>query len=278
MNNRQIVASLNEIANTLDNNGLYKEASDITKVMVKVSQIGVNPVVGQDIEFLQKHPSLMEEFNRLSNETPKEGMIDISDIYYKTPYWNMPQNIMEKDIPARLAKLKDFNYHKELARKRLDFINKKLESQRLSDADRSSLTSDLAYLKKYTGMGSLADNPASKKQTLTPQTAYDAMQNRGQSVLDSMKPKTPDYNQLVYNIVFKKIKQKNPQKSDTEIGLSLSNKTNLQGYKDISKNGNFVREILDEIEMYSKKYLNAEEINTILSKIFIDKISFSGVR
>ena len=104
------------------------------------------------------------------------------------------------------------------------------------------------------------------------------MQNRGQSVLDSMKPKTPDYNQLVYNIVFKKIKQKNPQKSDTEIGLSLSNKTNLQGYKDISKNGNFVREILDEIEMYSKKYLNAEEINTILSKIFIDKISFSGVR
>jgi hypothetical protein len=38
MNNRQIVASLNEIANMLDENGLYKEASDITKVMVKVSQ------------------------------------------------------------------------------------------------------------------------------------------------------------------------------------------------------------------------------------------------
>ena len=38
MNNRQIVASLNKIANLLDNSGLYKEASDITKVMVKVSQ------------------------------------------------------------------------------------------------------------------------------------------------------------------------------------------------------------------------------------------------
>ena len=38
MNNRQIVASLNEIANLLDNSGMYKEASDITKVMVKVSQ------------------------------------------------------------------------------------------------------------------------------------------------------------------------------------------------------------------------------------------------
>lgn len=278
MNKKQIVASLSNIANTLDNSGLYKEASDITKVMVKVSQIGVNPLVAQDIEFLQKHPSLMEEFNRLSNETPKDGMIDISDIYYKTPYWNMPQNIMEKDIPARLAKLKDFNYHKELARKRMDFINRKLETQRLSDFDRSSLMSDLAYLKKYTGMGSLTDNPASKKQTPNPETAYDAMQNKGQSVLDSMKPKTPDYNQLVYNIVFRKIKQLNPQKTDTEIGLSLSNKSNLQGYKDIAKNGNLVREILNEIEMYSKKYLNSEEINTILSKIFIDKISFSSVR
>lgn len=278
MNKKQIVASLSNIANTLDNSGLYKEASDITKVMVKVSQIGVNPLVAQDIEFLQKHPSLMEEFNRLSNETPKDGMIDISDIYYKTPYWNMPQNIMEKDIPARLAKLKDFNYHKELARKRMDFINRKLETQRLSDFDRSSLMSDLAYLKKYTGMGSLTDNPASKKQTPSPETAYDAMQNKGQSVLDSMKPKTPDYNQLVYNIVFRKIKQLNPQKTDTEIGLSLSNKSNLQGYKDIAKNGNIVREILNEIEMYSKKYLNSEEINTILSKIFIDKISFSSVR
>ncbi len=38
MNNRQIVASLNEIANTLDNAGLHSEASSITKLMVKLSQ------------------------------------------------------------------------------------------------------------------------------------------------------------------------------------------------------------------------------------------------
>lgn len=278
MNNKQIVASLSNIANTLDMNGLYKEATDITKVMVKVSQIGVNPVVGQDIEFLQKHPSLMVEFDRLSNETPKDGMIDISDIYYKTPYWNMPQQIMEKDIPARLAKLKDFNYHKELARKRMDFINKKLESERLSDADRSSLLSDLAYLKKYTGIGSLSDNPASKKQTLTPQTAYDAMQQKQDDVLNSMKPKTPDYNQLVYNIVFKKIKQLAPQKTDTEIGLSLSNKSNLQGYKDIAKSSNLQKEIYNDIRAFSKKFINAEEAEDIMSKIFTDKILFSEVR
>jgi len=38
MNNRQIVASLNDIANTLDNAGLHTEASSITKLMVKLSQ------------------------------------------------------------------------------------------------------------------------------------------------------------------------------------------------------------------------------------------------
>ena len=37
MNKRQIIASLNNIANTLDNSGLYKEANTITNVMIKVA-------------------------------------------------------------------------------------------------------------------------------------------------------------------------------------------------------------------------------------------------
>ena len=37
MNKRQIIASLNNIANTLDNSGLYKEANTITKVMVRIA-------------------------------------------------------------------------------------------------------------------------------------------------------------------------------------------------------------------------------------------------
>ena len=37
MNKRQIVASLNNIANTLDNSGLYKEANTITNVMIKLA-------------------------------------------------------------------------------------------------------------------------------------------------------------------------------------------------------------------------------------------------
>jgi hypothetical protein len=38
MNKRQIVASLNNIANELDNNGLYQESSVITNVMNKIAQ------------------------------------------------------------------------------------------------------------------------------------------------------------------------------------------------------------------------------------------------
>lgn len=37
MNKREIIASLNNIANTLDNNSLYKEANAITNVMIKVA-------------------------------------------------------------------------------------------------------------------------------------------------------------------------------------------------------------------------------------------------
>ena len=38
MNKRQIIASLNNIANTLDNVGLYQESSAITNVMKKLAQ------------------------------------------------------------------------------------------------------------------------------------------------------------------------------------------------------------------------------------------------
>lgn len=38
MNKRTIIASLNDIANELDNNGLYKEASTLTNVMKKLAQ------------------------------------------------------------------------------------------------------------------------------------------------------------------------------------------------------------------------------------------------
>ena len=43
MNKRQIIASLNNIANTLDNDGLYQESSAITNVMKKLAQEDETP-------------------------------------------------------------------------------------------------------------------------------------------------------------------------------------------------------------------------------------------
>jgi hypothetical protein len=39
MNKKQIVASLNKIANELDNSGLHKEANSVTNVMEKLAQM-----------------------------------------------------------------------------------------------------------------------------------------------------------------------------------------------------------------------------------------------
>jgi len=41
MNKKQILASLNKIANSLEENGLIKESNEITEVMAKVAQLKV---------------------------------------------------------------------------------------------------------------------------------------------------------------------------------------------------------------------------------------------
>lgn len=46
MNKRQIIASLNDIANELDSNGLIKEANEVTSVMKKISQTGISSSFG----------------------------------------------------------------------------------------------------------------------------------------------------------------------------------------------------------------------------------------
>ena len=38
MNKKTVIASLNEIANELDNTGFYSEANRVTQVMIKISQ------------------------------------------------------------------------------------------------------------------------------------------------------------------------------------------------------------------------------------------------
>lgn len=50
MNKRHIIASLNEIANTLDNSGLFQESNSVTKVMQKLAQLPVAPLSRPDQE------------------------------------------------------------------------------------------------------------------------------------------------------------------------------------------------------------------------------------
>jgi hypothetical protein len=272
MHKKIIIASLSEIADSLDNSGLYEEANLITNVMTKVAQS--NFIKNR---FLELHPQLQQEIDRLKSSKQGTGLIDISDIYANNRYWNMPSFIEEKNISQRIKQLQSPEYQRTLAEKRLKFISNKLEAERLPNNDRQKLVEDIKYLKQFLSADSLSENPALRSKN-NPETAYDRMQQNEQDNIDAITPKAVDYNQEVYKIVFKKLREKNPKMSDTEIGLSLSNKTNLQGYKDIARDPSLRQEILSDIKNYSSKFIDKDVAYSKLSGIFIDKISFSGVR
>ena len=65
MNKRQIIASLNKIANELDNNKLYAEANTITQIMVKLAA-EYDPNIDMGVD----DPELVDKFNRGISDTP----------------------------------------------------------------------------------------------------------------------------------------------------------------------------------------------------------------
>ncbi len=101
MNKRQIVASLNNIANTLDNSGLHKEANTITKVMVRVADEFNNfvdepetkPVNNPETKPESKNSTILQnvidKFERKVDEIcsnskdAKQAMSLMSNEYYK---------------------------------------------------------------------------------------------------------------------------------------------------------------------------------------------------
>jgi hypothetical protein len=80
MNKRQILASLNDIANSLDNSGLYKEANALSSVMKKVAQQAPQPQQAygqqnpqqinpqQTQQLLNENKRLIEEFTKYSDK------------------------------------------------------------------------------------------------------------------------------------------------------------------------------------------------------------------
>ena len=96
MNKRQIIASLNNIANTLDNSGLYSEANTITKVMIKLAEdvdMSDNSIAEPVIESKTKDSTVLQNVinkfekkvdNICSNsKDAKDAMSLMSNEYYK---------------------------------------------------------------------------------------------------------------------------------------------------------------------------------------------------
>jgi hypothetical protein len=68
MNKRQIISSLNNIANSLDNSGLFKEANALSLVMKRVAQVAQPQQPGQMQQLLNESKRLSEEFTKYSDK------------------------------------------------------------------------------------------------------------------------------------------------------------------------------------------------------------------
>jgi hypothetical protein len=68
MNNRQIISSLKNIANSLDNLGLYSEANNLSLVMKRVAQVAQPQQPGNMQQLLNESKRLSEEFTKYSDK------------------------------------------------------------------------------------------------------------------------------------------------------------------------------------------------------------------
>lgn len=74
MNKRQIIASLKDIANTLDNSGLYKEANSITNIMKRLALFEKTDFSDLEERFKQEDAApLPVKINKLVND---KGLLD----------------------------------------------------------------------------------------------------------------------------------------------------------------------------------------------------------
>jgi len=79
MNKKQILASLNKIANQLDNTGLHVEANSVTKVMTRLAE-EENSTVDRAIERFRSSCERIKKSDRTSAEKRSERMIVRNEI------------------------------------------------------------------------------------------------------------------------------------------------------------------------------------------------------
>ena len=103
MNKRQIIASLNKIANELDATGLYTEANTVTKVMTKLAQ-GFDPYYEMDSD-----PELTRDFAKMPLE-PKYGTNMTSDFLITINAKDGYETVYEQTYPiSEFVQKKSFN-------------------------------------------------------------------------------------------------------------------------------------------------------------------------
>ena len=84
MNKKQIVASLNKIANELDNSGLHAESSTVTKVMSRLAfspDFDSESYKNRDLDYSYE-PQLREDVMQLSDVMDSEGTSNKVDDYF----------------------------------------------------------------------------------------------------------------------------------------------------------------------------------------------------
>jgi hypothetical protein len=83
MNKRQVIASLNKIANELDTNGLYSEATSLTKIMNKLAmdendEYNMDELMPDDVRYFDDEE--VGEDEPMSPEKKKEMFIEGMDV------------------------------------------------------------------------------------------------------------------------------------------------------------------------------------------------------
>ena len=100
MNRRTIVASLNKIANELDNNGLYTEANTVTKVMSKIAmdendEYNMDEYLPDDERyFMDEDEDEDEDSTGFSHNDMYEGFGEVSDMLDPMGTSNKPDDLL----------------------------------------------------------------------------------------------------------------------------------------------------------------------------------------
>ena len=98
MNRRTIVASLNKIANELDNNGLYTEANTVTKVMSKIAmdendEYNMDEYLPDDERYFMDEDE-DEDSTGFSHNDMYEGFGEVSDMLDPMGTSNKPDDLL----------------------------------------------------------------------------------------------------------------------------------------------------------------------------------------